>query len=258
MSSSSSSSSSTQDNAAPALQKRLTAQLQRQATQTLDDLESSDPETMISGAFRGIAAALRKFVMAGKKLIAAKGPALKQGIRTIGETRPLAFASEGAVAGESILPRVAYYGAWSLSGAAICADIYNKQDDAPEHLKTNTVIYWTTFHLPASLVVPALMIHQIVHAVEHAVQNPKGMAKSWSPRIKTAAPVAAALLSIIPIVPVVDAAAEAIMEPTLGAYLGLEFEHHHGHGHDGSSSSKDPATLSKEETKPVTDDKKND
>ena len=42
-------------------------------------------------------------------------------------------------------------------------------------------------------------------------------------RIKPVLPVAAALLSIVPVVPAVDAAAEMLMEPTLGAYLGLEF-----------------------------------
>ncbi len=180
----------------------------------------------MGGTFRGVAIALRKFLIA-------KGPAMKQTVRAVGQNRPLAFASEGAVAGDSLLPRFAYYGAWTLSGVAIVADIYNKQDDAPPHLRSNTALYWTAFHVPASLVVPALIIHQIVHQVEHLVQNPAGIAKTWSPRMRSIAPVGAALLSIIPVVPVVDYAAESIMEPTLGKYLGLTFDHHHhGHGHD--------------------------
>lgn len=192
----------------------------------------------ISGWLRGIAAAFRKVAMVGKKIIVAKGPAVKSTIRSVGEARPLAFASEGAVAGESILPRIVYYGAWGLSGLAISADIYTKQDDAPAALKWNTVYYWTAFHIPASLVVPAYIIHQIVHHVEHAVQRP--WAKSWSPRAKSIAPVGAALLSIIPVVPVVDYAFETAMEPTLGAYLGLQFNHHHNHStsnhvHDDSN-----------------------
>jgi len=40
-------------------------------------------------------------------------------------------------------------------------------------------------------------------------------------------PVAAALLSIAPVVPAVDAAAEMVLEPTLGAFLGLQFHHQH-------------------------------
>jgi len=187
------------------------------------DLDTEvDMREFTTGALRGVAAATRK-------LLIAKGPAMKQSVRAVGENRHLAFASEGAVAGESIMPKVLYYGAWGLSATAIAADIYTKQHDAPPDLHVNTAIYWTAFHIPASLVVPALIIHQIVHQVDHMVQNPKGLAKAWPPRAKVIAPVAAALLSIIPVVPVVDHAAEAIMEPTLGKYLGLKFEHHHHH-----------------------------
>ena len=182
----------------------------------------------MSGTFRGISAATRKLLMASKKVIAAKGPAIKSTIRDVGQTRPLAFASEGAVAGEPILPRVMYYGAWTLSGIAIASDIYTKQDEAVASGKAwETTLYWTAFHIPASLVIPAYIIHQIVHSVQHAVDNPNGFAKTWSPRVKSVTPVAAALLSIIPVVPIVDIAAEHLMEPTLGAYLGLEFDHHH-------------------------------
>jgi len=66
-----------------------------------------------------------------------------------------------------------------------------------------------------------------VHTVEHSIQNPKGFTKAWPPCVKAAAPVVAALLSIIPIVPIVDHAAEHVMEPTLGGCLGLEFDQHH-------------------------------
>ena len=41
-------------------------------------------------------------------------------------------------------------------------------------------------------------------------------------------PVAAALLAIVPVVPAVDHVSEMVMEPTLGKWLGIEFEHHHG------------------------------
>lgn len=200
-----------------------------------------------AGVFRGISAATRKFLLASKKTILANKPIIKQTVRQVGENRPLAFASEGAVAGDSLLPRTLYYGAWTLSGVAIAADIYNKQEDASRKLVSSskpnapikdsaaaaaevhwpTVMYWTAFHIPASLVVPALIIHQIVHKVEAVVENPKGFANTWSPRARSIAPVAAALFSIIPIVPAVDHAAEYIMEPTLGSYLGLQFHHDH-------------------------------
>ena len=62
----------------------------------------------IGGMFRGVAAALRSTMPA---------------VRTIGGFRPLAFMSEGAVAGKSILPASLYMGAWGISGVAIAADI---------------------------------------------------------------------------------------------------------------------------------------
>lgn len=190
------------------------------------DDDSSDVSCTLSGFFRGVAAATRKAAMAARKVAIAKAPAAKQAARAVGENRPLAFASEGAVAGDALLPRSIYYGAWALSGTAILADIYTKQDKAPKDLKLNTAIYWTAFHVPASLVVPAVIIHRIVHAVENSVQN-ANFAKSWPPRAKALAPVGAALLSIVPVVPAVDYTAEAIMEPTLGSYLGLTFDDHH-------------------------------
>merc|ERR1712080_429600 len=152
-------------------------------------------------------------------------------VRMLGGSRPLAFASEGAVAGKSLLPRSLYYGCWGLSGLAIAADITTRVVDAPQEKKLPTGLYWSAFHIPASLVVPAVIIHQVVHLAERMVKS-----SSLPPRMKPVVPVAAALLSIIPVVPAVDTAAEMVMEPTLGAYLGVEF-HHHG-GHEKHSDSK--------------------
>ena len=56
------------------------------------------------GLFRGVAAAFRSSMPA---------------IRTVGQARPLAFASEGAVAGKNIMPKYAYYSAWGLSGVSL-------------------------------------------------------------------------------------------------------------------------------------------
>ena len=215
----------------PADNKPTAAVAMGRKTTPLPDPDGGSFGEYVSGVFRGFAAATRKAMMANTT--AAKGV-----IRAVGEARPLAFASEGAVAGNAIIPRWAYYGAWGLSGLAIGADIYNKYDDAPAPVKNNTVLYWTAFHVPASLVVPAVIIHRVVHLAEGIVQNPKGIAGGLPPRAKALAPVAAAMLSIIPVVPTVDAAAEAIMEPTLGRYLGLEFHHHH-HSHDEDSSPKE-------------------
>jgi hypothetical protein len=171
----------------------------------------------LGGLFRGIAAATRKLLPTIKPV------AVKSALRTVGQNRPLAFASEGAVAADTMLPRVIYYGAWTLSSVAIMADVYTKYDVAKSHGDGKTAIptafYWTCFHIPASLVVPAMIIHRVVHAVQHSVEHGK-YAQSWSPRTKSLAPVVAALLAIVPVVPAVDHTAEAIMEPTLGRYLG--------------------------------------
>jgi len=191
----------------------------------------------MGGVFRGVAVAARKaaitarkVAVTARKMAAAKAPAVKAAIREVGQNRPLAFASEGAVAGESMIPRLIYYGAWTLSGIAVGADIYTKQDDAKKLNKQyETALYWTVFHIPATLVVPAYLVHQVIHQVEHVLDDPKSITRNWTPRTRSLVPVAAALLSIVPIVPLVDHTAEFVLEPTLGAYLGLEFDHHHGH-----------------------------
>ena len=181
--------------------------------------KTSMDETNIGGMFRGVAAALRSTMPA---------------VRTVGGFRPLAFLSEGAVAGKSVLPTTLYYGAWGVSGVAIAADITTQVVDAPEDKKLNTGLYYTAFHIPASLVVPAVIIHQVVHLVEKVVKS-----SSLPPRVKPLVPVAAALLSIVPVVPAVDTAAEMLMEPTLGAYLGLDFSHHHGESNHSKENKKE-------------------
>ena len=181
--------------------------------------ETSMDETNIGGMFRGVAAALRSTMPA---------------VRTVGGFRPLAFLSEGAVAGKSVLPTTLYYGAWGVSGVAIAADITTQVVDAPEDKKLKTGLYYTAFHIPASLVVPAVIIHQVVHLVEKVIKS-----TSLPPRVKPLVPVAAALLSIVPVVPAVDTAAEMLMEPTLGAYLGLEFSHHHGESNHSKENKKE-------------------
>ena len=187
----------------PADNPTTTTSGQPASTETKTSMD--DPN--IGGIFRGVAAALRSTMPA---------------VRTIGGFRPLAFLSEGAVAGKSILPASLYYGAWGISGVAVAADITTQVVDAPEEKKLNTGLYYTAFHIPASLVVPAVIIHQVVHLTEKVVKS-----SNLPPRVKPLVPVAAALLSIVPVVPAVDTAAEMVMEPTLGAYLGLEFSHHH-------------------------------
>ena len=223
---------SDEDSRRPAGNKPTAAVATGRKTTPLPDPDDGSFGEYVTGSLRGFAAATRKAVMA--KAASAKGA-----IRAIGEARPLAFASEGAVAGDAIIPRWAYYGAWGLSGLAICADIYNKYDDAPAPVKNGTALYWTAFHVPASLIVPAVIIHRVVHVAEGIVRKPGGVAGGLPPRAKALAPVAAAMLSIIPVVPAVDYAAEAIMEPTLGRYLGLEFHHHHhSRGEDSAPKGK--------------------
>ena len=213
-----------------------------------DDLSSTG---VGGGYFRGAAAASGR-----AKMI----------IRAVGSQRALAFASEGAVAGKTIMPKWMFYSAWGISGAAICADITTRTWDAPKNKEKETALYWTLFHIPASLVIPAVIIHKVVHTVEQAMMLPTisekvvkatttttaattsstassssslkpSLSKSSSfflssvqripLRFRPFVPVGAALLSIIPVVPAVDYTAELILEPTLGSYLGLEFKHHH-------------------------------
>lgn len=113
-----------------------------------------------------------------------------------GTNRPLAFASEGAVAGKSLLPRYAYLGAWGLSGLAVGSDIINKTLEAQEGKAYQTAGYYTAFHVPASLVLPAVIIHKIVHASQHAI-NTRSMFKSLSPRAKALAPGTGAIVECL-------------------------------------------------------------
>ena len=209
------------------------------APSTMELEGKDDEETMLDraldgeyngGFFRGMAAAFRGTA------------ALKQGVRAIGQARPLAFASEGGVAAQSMIPKSVYYAAWGLSGVAICADIATKCMDAPEPKRFATGAYWTLFHVPASLVVPAAIIHQVVHGAEKAVQSKAVEALSLSPRTKALIPVGAALLSIIPVVPVVDHVAELLLEPSLGMALGLTHEdfapYHHSDEDDHHAEKK--------------------
>ena len=221
---------------AMAVEKEDPSQPKKRKTVIFDGT-STVPHADPGAIFRGIAAATRKLLpVAGKAMKANRTVAINT-IRTVGKNRPLAFASEGAVAGQSMLPKIVYYGAWTLSGVAITADITTKYWDAPPDKQIQTAVYWTAFHVPASLVVPAAIIHQVVHAAETSVKS-GSYAKSWPPRAKAMAPVGAALLAIIPVVPVVDTLAEYAMEPTLGKYLGLEFSHHHGSDESAESKAK--------------------
>ena len=160
--------------------------------------------------------------------MAAVKVATKKAVVAAGTNRPLAFSSEASVAGQGVLPKPLYYLGWGLSGIAVASDITLKCWAAPPEKQQETALYYTAFHIPASFVIPAYLIHQVVHVVEHSMEH-HNYAKRLPQRFRLFAPVGAALLSIVPIVPAVDYAAEAIMEPTLGAYLGLEFDHHHPH-----------------------------
>jgi len=186
-------------------------------------MEGGPPIPEDGAYWRGLGAAMRSSVF----------PAAKTAMRTLGANRPLAFASEGGVAAQSMIPKSVYYGAWAVSGAAVLGDIGTRTMDAPDGKEYATAAYWTAFHVPASLVIPAAIIHKVVDGMEHSMAN-HSYAKSLPPRVKVMAPVLAALVAILPVVPVVDHLAEMAMEPTLGAFLGLEFEHHHG---DSASAS---------------------
>merc|ERR1712079_436461 len=128
--------------------------------------------------------------MGGKVAAAggAKAMTYKQGVRAVGEARMLAFASEVGVAGQPVMPRYLYFGMWGLSGAAVTADITTRYWDAADDKKINTVLYWSAFHVPASLIIPAAIIHKIVHGMEHSMQH-HSYAKNLPPRVKVFVPV---------------------------------------------------------------------
>merc|ERR1719433_1029846 len=104
-------------------------------------------------AFRGLAAVARS------------------GARSLQAARPLAFSSEVGVAANSMLPRPVYYGSWALSGLAVVADAGLNVADAPDGKRPQMALLQTAFHVPASLVLPAMIIHKVVRAAEDAVHK---------------------------------------------------------------------------------------
>ena len=108
-------------------------------TTTLDKID----EVPLGGFFCGIA------IVAQAKLPALKA-VTKSAIRTKGIYCPLAFASEGAVAGKNVLPTSLYDGAWGLCGLAIVSDITLKTCEAPTQpvdKQRETMLYYTAFHI---------------------------------------------------------------------------------------------------------------
>ncbi len=163
------------------------------------------------GGFRGLAATARGMA------------------RVLQSARPLAFASEVGVAAQSLLPRPVYIGSWVLSGVAVAADAGLNIADAPVDKRMHMAALQAAFHIPASLVVPALIIHKIVHVAADIVQK-NARLSALPPRAKQLIPVSAAILAIIPVVPAVDHSTEFILERTLAPYLGLSL-HKHEHEH---------------------------
>jgi len=159
------------------------------------------PPEEAGGYLRGLAAALR---------------GSRPAVRALGEARPLAFTSEVAVAGQRLFPRPLYLGLWGLSIAAVGADVTTKVWDARPETRARVAAYQLAFHIPASLVVPAIIIHQVVHRTAAAMS-------ACSPRARALVPVAAAVAAIVPVVPLCDHAFEALLRPTLGRYLELEW-----------------------------------
>ena len=113
---------------------------------------------------------------------------------------------------------------WGASLSAIISDIYMKQHDSPKEDSLSTILYYTSFHIPASLIIPAVIIHKIGHSMETSMPN--CFSKNLSSKVKIMLPICVTLLSIYPVVFMVDTTAEKILEPTIGKYLNLDFSKH--------------------------------
>ena len=79
-----------------------------------------------------------------------------------------------------------------------------------------------------------------MHAAESAVASPMGI-KHIPKTARPLVPVACALIAIVPVVPTVDHLMEMAFEPTLGKFLGLEFEEHGHHDANGINDNSSPA-----------------
>ena len=122
------------------------------------------------------------------------------------------------------MPMPVYVLLWGASLSAIVSDIYMKQHDSAKEDSLSTILYYTSFHIPASLIIPAVIIHKIGHLMESSMPN--YFSKNLSSKVKIMLPICVTLLSIYPVVFMVDTTAEKILEPTLGKYLNLDFPKH--------------------------------
>ena len=78
-----------------------------------------------------------------------------------------------------------------------------------------------------------------MHYAERAVSSPSKAVKYIPKTARPYVPVVCALAAVVPVVPIVDHVMEMVFEPTLGEFLGVEFEHHHGdHADDEDASNK--------------------
>lgn len=91
----------------------------------------------------------------------------------------------------------------------------------------------TAFHVPASLVLPAMAIHKVVHVASDFVSKHAKLS-ALPQRQRALIPVAAAVLAIVPVVPLCDHGVEFALENTLAPALGLSLHHetHHEPAHE--------------------------
>lgn len=175
--------------------------------------EFIDPHYM-AGVMRAFAASIRSML-----------PGVTRGIAA---SRPLAFASEIGVASRPIIPKSVYYGAWALSGLAVACDAGHKIGDTPPEHKFAMGVYQAAFHIPASLVIPAVIIHKVVGKVQADVKAQPWRYDRLPRRFWPGIPVVVALACIPVVVPVVDHATEMFLDATLTPFLNIPSLMPHG------------------------------
>ncbi|KAG8457445.1 hypothetical protein KFE25_011300 [Diacronema lutheri] len=161
--------------------------------------------------------------------------------RAVGEgARYVAYSSDVGEAFRPIVPRWAVNATYGIAIAYIVGDVgYTSYREAqkPDGNVTRATAHAATFHACASLVGPAILIHQTVHFAQSAAKR-SGRFVRWGPTLTG--------LALIPWLPrLLDEPAEHAIGWAFDAFWPVEGgAGHHGHSGGGAHAGVEPAAES--------------
>lgn len=129
--------------------------------------------------------------------------------------RPAAFASEVGEATMRGWNKRALVATYGISGLYVIADTAYHVHEAEEGEKMEVFVEKTIFHSLASLLLPSVVIHKIVHIVKDLVEEPKNAIalERWiRPKLHVRVPSIVAMISIPLVIIPIDYGVEHCIE----------------------------------------------